>query len=40
MAIHLEMLKSMRPASDWHGVQSLEEAIAHPVPGQDTHLPR
>jgi catechol 2,3-dioxygenase len=30
----------VRPASEWHGVKSLDEAIAHPVPGQDTHLPR
>ena len=30
----------VRPSSEWHGVRSLEEAIAHPVPGQDTHLPR
>jgi catechol 2,3-dioxygenase-like lactoylglutathione lyase family enzyme len=26
----------VRPANEWHGVKSLEEAIAHPVPGQDT----
>jgi catechol 2,3-dioxygenase-like lactoylglutathione lyase family enzyme len=30
----------VRPSSEWHGVKSLEEAIANPVPGQDTHLPR
>ncbi|HET8562833.1 MAG TPA: VOC family protein [Candidatus Binatia bacterium] len=30
----------VRPASEWHGVKSLDEAIAHPVPGQDTYLPR
>jgi catechol 2,3-dioxygenase-like lactoylglutathione lyase family enzyme len=30
----------VRPGNEWHGVKSLEEAIAHPVPGQDTHLPR
>ena len=30
----------VRPASEWHGVKSLEQAIAHPVPGQDTHLRR
>jgi catechol 2,3-dioxygenase len=29
----------VRPSSEWHGVRSLEEAIANPVPGQDTHLP-
>jgi len=28
----------VRPASEWHGVTSLDEAIAHPVPGQDTHI--
>jgi catechol 2,3-dioxygenase len=28
----------VRPADQWHGVPSLEEAIAHPVPGQDTHI--
>lgn len=26
----------VRAANEWHGVTSLEEAIAHPVPGQDT----
>jgi hypothetical protein len=30
----------VRPSNEWHGVRSLEEAIANPVPGQDTHLPR
>ncbi|HEX7226653.1 MAG TPA: VOC family protein [Candidatus Binatia bacterium] len=30
----------VRPQNEWHGVKSLEEAIAHPVPGQDTHLPK
>jgi catechol 2,3-dioxygenase len=30
----------VRPSNEWHGVKSLEEAIAHPVPGQDTHLPK
>jgi catechol 2,3-dioxygenase len=29
----------VRPSNEWHGVKSLEEAIAYPVPGQDTHLP-
>jgi len=29
-----------RPANQWHGVKSLEKAIANPVAGQDTHLPR
>ena len=29
----------VRPAKEWHGVKSLDEAIARPVPGQDTHLP-
>ena len=28
-----------RPAHEWHGVKSIAEAIANPVPGQDTHLP-
>lgn len=28
----------VRPSSEWHGVRSLEDAIAHPVPGQDTHI--
>jgi catechol 2,3-dioxygenase-like lactoylglutathione lyase family enzyme len=30
----------VRPANEWHGVRTLEDAIAHPVPGQDTHIPR
>jgi catechol 2,3-dioxygenase-like lactoylglutathione lyase family enzyme len=30
----------VRPANEWHGVKSLEEAIAHPVAGQDTDIPR
>jgi catechol 2,3-dioxygenase-like lactoylglutathione lyase family enzyme len=30
----------VRPSSEWHGVRSLDDAIAHPVPGQDTHLPK
>jgi catechol 2,3-dioxygenase-like lactoylglutathione lyase family enzyme len=30
----------VRPPQEWHGVKSLEEAIAHPVPGQDTHTVR
>jgi|GEM_PF-2554387 len=30
----------VRPANQWHGVKSLEKAIANPVAGQDTHLPR
>lgn len=29
----------VRPCAEWHGVRSLDEAIANPVPGQDTHLP-
>lgn len=29
----------VRPSSEWHGVRSLDEAIANPVPGQDTHIP-
>ena len=29
----------VRPSNEWHGVRSLEEAVAHPVPGQDTHIP-
>jgi len=28
----------VRPASEWKGVRTLEEAIANPVPGQDTHI--
>ena len=30
----------VRPSNEWHGVKSLEEAIAKPVPGQDTRLNR
>lgn len=30
----------VRPGTEWHGVKSLDEAIAHPVPGQDTHIPK
>jgi catechol 2,3-dioxygenase-like lactoylglutathione lyase family enzyme len=30
----------VRPSNEWHGVRTLEDAIAHPVPGQDTHIPR
>jgi len=30
----------VRPAGEWHGVKSIEEAIAQPVPGQDTHIAR
>lgn len=29
---------TVRPSNEWHGVKSLEEAIANPVPGQDTSL--
>ena len=28
----------VRPVSEWKGVRTLEEAIANPVPGQDTHI--
>ena len=28
----------VRPSREWHGVGSLEAAIAHPVPGQETHI--
>lgn len=28
----------VRPSNEWKGVRSLEEAIANPVSGQDTHL--
>ena len=28
----------VRPSHEWHGVKSREEAIANPVPGQDTHI--
>ena len=30
----------VRPSSQWHGVKSIDEAIANPVPGQDTHIPK
>jgi catechol-2,3-dioxygenase len=30
----------VRPSSEWHGVRSLDQAIAQPVPRQDTHLPK
>jgi len=30
----------VRPASEWHGARSLEDAIANPVPVPDTHRPR
>lgn len=30
----------VRPANEWYGARSLEEAIANPVPRQDTHRPR
>lgn len=30
----------VRPSSEWHGVKSLDEAIVHPVPGQNTYLPK
>ena len=30
----------VRPASEWHGARSLEDAIANPLPGQDAHRPR
>jgi len=30
----------VRPSSEWHGVKSIDEAIAAPVPGQDTHIPK
>jgi catechol 2,3-dioxygenase len=28
----------VRPATEWKGVRGLEEAIANPVSGQDTHI--
>ena len=28
----------VRPSREWHGVKSIDEAIANPVPGQDTHI--
>ena len=30
----------VRPASEWKGIRTLEEAIANPVSGQDTHINR
>ncbi|MGZ8467464.1 MAG: VOC family protein [Candidatus Binatia bacterium] len=30
----------VRPSNEWHGVKSLAEAIAKPVTGQDTHIPK
>jgi catechol 2,3-dioxygenase-like lactoylglutathione lyase family enzyme len=30
----------VRPSNEWNGVKSLEAAIANPVPGQDTHIPK
>ena len=30
----------VRPSSEWHGVKSIDEAIANPVRGQDTHIPK
>ncbi len=30
----------VRPANEWKGVRSLEEAIANPVSGQDIYIPR
>ena len=30
----------VRPSNEWHGVKSLEDAIANPVPGQETHIPK
>jgi len=30
----------VRPANEWHGVASLDAAFAHPVLGQDTHIPK
>jgi catechol 2,3-dioxygenase len=30
----------VRPSHEWRGAKSLDEAIANPVHGQDTHLPR
>jgi hypothetical protein len=40
MDFHIASGGRVRPAVEWHGVRSLEKAIANPVPGQDTHLPR
>jgi catechol-2,3-dioxygenase len=28
----------VRPASEWKGIRGLEEAVANPVSGQDTHV--
>ena len=25
---------------EWHGVRSIEEAVANPLPGQNAHIPR
>jgi catechol 2,3-dioxygenase-like lactoylglutathione lyase family enzyme len=30
----------VRPASEWKGIRGLEEAVANPVPGQDTAIRR
>ena len=30
----------VRPASEWKGIRTLEETIANPVSGQDTHVNR
>jgi catechol 2,3-dioxygenase len=30
----------VRPASEWKGIRGLEEAVANPVPGQDTTIRR
>jgi catechol 2,3-dioxygenase len=30
----------VRPSNEWHGMNSLADAIANPVPGQDTHIPK
>ena len=30
----------VRPASEWKGIRTLEQAIANPVSGQDTHVNR
>lgn len=30
----------VRPSSEWKGIKTLEAAVANPVPGQDTHIPR
>lgn len=45
VAVNVEKLNSMSPPKGMpfrigkHGVKSLEEAIAHPVPGRDTSPP-